>query len=120
MYKKLINLNIFPLRTFGSSIDRTRAKRLGQLTTRLYIVLLIISFVIATLYTIIQPRTLTKTFDQPSLDRYKQLLIDHNNDSLQCPCSLISSMYKEYVTIEPVFHQVIEENYFAYFLVEKQ
>lgn len=96
---------MFPLRIFGSSIDRTRAKRLGQIATRLYIILLIINLVIATLYTIVRPETLTNTFDKPSYDLYNRLLVEHN-DSLRCHCSSISSMYKEYVTIEPVFHQV--------------
>ena len=105
LYAKLINLNLFPSRIFGSDVDRIRAKRLGQLTTRLYIVLVIISLVIATLYTIIQPQSLTKTFEKPSFDLYNRLLVDYNN-SLQCPCSSISSMYKEYVTIQPMFHQV--------------
>jgi hypothetical protein len=110
LYTKLVNLNMFPLRTFGSNIDRIRAKRLGQLATRLNIILLIISFAILTLYTVIQPQTLTKTFNKPSYNIYNRLLLDHN-DTLQCPCSLISSMYDRYITIEPAFHQVRRENY---------
>ena len=96
---------MFPLRTFGSNIDRLGAKRLGQLSTRLYIVLLIISLIIPSLYTIVQPQTLTNTFGRPSFDLYNGLLVEHSN-SLQCPCSSISSMYKYYVTIESIFHQV--------------
>jgi hypothetical protein len=101
----LINLNTFPLRTFGSHVDRARAKYLGQLATRLYIVLLIIGLTILTLYTIIQPRLITKTFIKPSFDVYNRL-IHNNNDTLRCPCSLVSSTYDQYVDIEPIFHQV--------------
>ncbi|CAF3744360.1 unnamed protein product [Adineta steineri] len=82
-----------------------RRNRLGRITTRLYIVLLITGHVILILYTIIQPQILTKTFDQPSLTTYNHLMVDHS-DTLQCPCSSISSIYDRYVTIEPVFHQV--------------
>ncbi|CAF0975007.1 unnamed protein product [Adineta steineri] len=82
-----------------------RRTRLGQITTRLYIVLLIAGHIILILYTIIQPQILTKIFDQPSLTTYNRLMVDHS-DTLQCPCSSISSLYGRYITIESVFHQV--------------
>ncbi|CAF1468291.1 unnamed protein product [Adineta ricciae] len=110
LYTKSIDVNIFPLRTFENHIDRRRAKRLGQLATRLYIILLIISLVIATFYTIIEPRTLIKTFDKPSLDLYNELLLDHNG-SVQCPCSTIATTYQKYVVIEPVFHQICSNSF---------
>ena len=106
LYKQLINLNIFPLRTFGNNIDRIKTKHFGQLSTRLYIILFIINLILFTLYVIIQPRTLTKTFDKPTLNLYNKLLINHNN-TLQCPCSSISSMFNQFVNIQPIFHQVI-------------
>ncbi|CAF1152019.1 unnamed protein product [Adineta steineri] len=96
---------MFSRQTFGINTDRMRRKRLGQITTRLYIVLLIIGHVILILHVIIQPQILTKTFDQPSLTTYNRLMVDHS-DTLQCPCSSISSIYDRYVIIEPVFHQV--------------
>ncbi|CAF4115857.1 unnamed protein product, partial [Adineta steineri] len=102
---KVLNLNIFPARTFGSKIDRTTVKYLGQWSTRLYLILLSIIFVILTLYTVIQPQTLTKSFATPSLTFYKKLINDHN-DELECPCSLISSPYDRYVEIQPIFHQI--------------
>ena len=101
----LVNLNMFPLRTFGSHVSRNKAKHLGQQTTRFYLLLLITGFVILTLYTIIQPRTITKTFHQPSFDTYTRLW-SHHEDTLQCSCSSISSMYQQFITIQPVFHQV--------------
>ncbi|CAF4373130.1 unnamed protein product, partial [Adineta steineri] len=100
----MLNLNIFPARTFGSKIDRITVKYLGQWSTRLYFILLTIIFVILTLYTAIQPQTLTKSFATPSLTFYKNLMNDHN-DKLECPCSLISSPYDRYVEIQPIFHQ---------------
>jgi hypothetical protein len=96
---------MFPRQNFGTNIDRSRNKRLGRLTTRLYIVLLIIGYLILILRTIFQPRILTKTVDKPTLMTYNHLMLDHS-DTLQCPCSLISSMYERYITIEPTFHQV--------------
>jgi hypothetical protein len=105
LHIKLLNINLFPVRTFGSNVDRAQAKRLGQLASRLYIVLLIIGIAVLGLYTIIQPQTLTKTFVKPSLTLYNRLMADYN-DALECPCSSISSTYEQFIKIEPVFHQV--------------
>ncbi|UJR34535.1 hypothetical protein I4U23_027312 [Adineta vaga] len=112
LYNRLINLNIFPPRTFGSHIDRIKSKHFGQLATRLFIILFFISFILLFFYLIIQPRTLTKTFDQPTLILYKNLLINHNN-TLQCPCSSISSMYDRFVNIEPIFHQICSSTFIS-------
>ncbi|CAF1449251.1 unnamed protein product, partial [Adineta steineri] len=64
-----------------------------------------IIFVILTLYTLIQPQTLTKSFAAPSLNFYQNLMNEHS-DELECPCSLISSPYDEYLQIQPIFHQI--------------
>ncbi|CAF0713039.1 unnamed protein product [Adineta steineri] len=105
LYTKMLDLNMFPARIFGSTIDRITVKHLGQWSTRLYLILLSIIFVILTLYTAIQPQTLTKSFSTPSLNFYKNLMNDHS-DELECPCSLISSPYDDYIQIHPIFHQV--------------
>ncbi|CAF1471133.1 unnamed protein product, partial [Adineta steineri] len=62
-------------------------------------------FVILTLYTIIQPQTLTKSCSTPSLNFDKNLMNDYS-DELEYPCSVISSPYDEYVQIQPIFHQI--------------
>jgi hypothetical protein len=82
----------------------------GQWATRLYIVLLIISFVIMIFYTSFRPQVLTKTEERPSLDVYNRLVHDYE-DVLQCSCSSISSTYDKFIQIEPVFHQVGCEHY---------
>ncbi|CAF1509537.1 unnamed protein product, partial [Adineta steineri] len=101
---------MFPLWAFGSDTNRMRAKHLGQLATRLYILLLVISFTIIALYTIIQPQLLTKTFDNPSFNLYNNLIREHRT-TLQCPCSSISSTYDHYVQIIPIFHQVCSSTF---------
>ncbi|UJR06811.1 hypothetical protein I4U23_011098 [Adineta vaga] len=110
LFTKLKNLNLFPPWTFGSNADRTTAKHLSQLSTRVYLVILIISFVIITLYTIVQPQALTKTFINPTVDIYNSLIEKHGNQ-IQCPCSRISSEYKNYVTIKPIFHQICSSHF---------
>ena len=97
LYKKLANLNIFLIRDFGSTIDRTTAKRLGQWATFLYIVFFVFSIVILALYVLVQPHTVTNSFEKPSLNLYKQLFQRYKND-LKCPCSSISSINRRFVT----------------------
>lgn len=100
-----LNFNMFPLRRFGSKVDRTTAKHLGQSATRLFIFFFVVGLSILALYTVTQRRVLTKTFEKPTLDEYNQL-IEHHKDALKCPCSSIASRYDQFVTIEPVFHEV--------------
>jgi hypothetical protein len=104
-YTKVIDLNIFPRRSFGSHLDEHAAKRYGQWSTRLYIVLLVAGVSIFALHTMIRPRTDTKTFDRLSLATYRDLLRKYG-DQLQCPCTSISSPHNRFLEIEPVFHQV--------------
>ncbi|CAF1437435.1 unnamed protein product [Adineta steineri] len=101
----LSNLNIFPRRTFGGHFHSDKAKYFGQLSTRLYIILLIITMIVLAFYNVIQSRIIIKTFDKPNIDVYNSLLLTHS-DTLQCRCSSISSTYNHFVQIQPVFHQI--------------
>ncbi|CAF1035768.1 unnamed protein product [Adineta steineri] len=86
------------------------AKRLGQMATRIYIVLFTVGIIILVLYTIVQPQPLIKTFDKPSFNLYNQLSQKHG-DKLKCPCASIVSTYERYVSIEPVFHEICSSPY---------
>ncbi|CAF1150669.1 unnamed protein product [Adineta ricciae] len=105
LFTTMTNLNIFPLRTFGSRVDRRQATYFGQLSTRLYIVLLLISMSILTLYNEIQPRILRNILTNPTYNVYEKLLSTHD-DTLRCPCSSISSTYEQFVTAQPIFHPI--------------
>ncbi|CAF0893736.1 unnamed protein product [Rotaria sordida] len=109
-YKFAANLNIFPLRYFGSNVDRRIAKYLGKLATRLYIILFIIGLAILTLYTIVRPQIITKTFDKPSFYLYNKLKKEYQ-DKLKCSCSVIASKYKQFVQIEAIFHQICTSSF---------
>jgi hypothetical protein len=107
LYSTLIHLNIFTRASFGGNIDREKAKSFGHLATRLYIILLILGFVVLFINTAIKPEILTKTIANPSFDTFNDLFRDHS-DTLQCPCSSISTTYDQFIEISPIFHQVIE------------
>jgi hypothetical protein len=106
---KIINLNIFPLRSFGH-IDRDNAKRLGRISTRLYLFLVVVSLTTFGLYTFVQYQIFTKTIDNPSMTDYQQLLAHASQyqSTVDCPCSITSIAYKKFLEIEPSFHQVSE------------
>ncbi|CAF4171623.1 unnamed protein product, partial [Adineta steineri] len=112
LYTELITLTIFPSYSFGHINDRIRAKRLNQLASRLYILLLIIGFVILSLQTLVQPEVLTKTYTKPSLETYEYLLENHG-DTVHCPCSITSSTYGKYIKIEAIFHQVCSSQFIS-------
>lgn len=107
-------LNIFPRHAFGSNLTPVLAKRLGQISTRLYFILLLISLILCTVYTVIRPQTITNTFDKPSFMIYTQLYQTYK-DELKCPCSRVASPSNYFVTIEQVFHQV--RSFFSLFKV---
>ncbi|UJR06899.1 hypothetical protein I4U23_011189 [Adineta vaga] len=106
----ILNLNIFLRRDFDSNLDHNRAKHLGQWATRLYFVLFITILVVLTIYTIVQPQTITKTFNKLSFTLYKRHYQTYGN-ALECPCSLISSQYREFIIIQPEIHQVCSSSF---------
>lgn len=95
------------IRDFGSHIDQSKAKRLGQWATRLYIILFVIFISILYLYNAIQPQTITKTFDELTFPFYNELREKYENQ-LKCPCSLVTSTYNQFTHIQPVYHQVYQ------------
>ena len=101
----LLNLNIFPIHTFGANINRAIARTVGVQSTRLFLLLFATSFIVLTLYTITQQQILTKEFKQPSFNAYNKLIKSYGTD-LKCSCSSISSTYDEFIDIEPKFHEI--------------
>lgn len=94
------------IRDFGSHVDRTKAKRLGQWATRLYIVLFVTLISILYIYNVVQSQTIKKTFNEPNIDFYNELIKDYGNQ-LKCPCSSITTMHNQFTQIKTVFHQVL-------------
>ncbi|CAF3798193.1 unnamed protein product [Adineta steineri] len=86
------------------------AKRLGQWTTRLYIILFIVGLFVLLVYTIARRQTVTKTFNQPSFILYNRLHHEHQ-DKLECSCSFIASKFEQFVEIEAKFHQICSSSF---------
>jgi hypothetical protein len=110
VYNSLAYLNIFSVRDFGSNTDQMTAKRLGQWSTVLYMIVFVIGIVILALYIMFQPETFTKNFNKPSLDFYKDLFQQYG-DQLKCSCSSIPSINDRFIKVEAILHDVSRINY---------
>ncbi|CAF0935223.1 unnamed protein product [Adineta steineri] len=110
IYNTVVDLNLFPARNFSSHINPMTAKRLGEWTTRLYIILFIVGLFVLLVYTIARRQTVTKTFNQPSFILYNRLHHEHQ-DKLECSCSFIASKFKRFVEIEAKFHQICSSSF---------
>ncbi|CAF1376096.1 unnamed protein product [Adineta steineri] len=75
------------------------------LSTRLYIILVMISLIILTTYTTINNRIENKTVTFPSQSLYEKLQKKYS-DSLECSCTKVSIPHGKFVRIIPKFHQV--------------
>lgn len=106
LHVKILTLNIFPARHFPPHLNRQIVKTLGEWSTRIHIIFLITSFLVVGLHVIVRPEILTKTYSKPTFNFYTLISNEHDATALKCPCSSISSSYNDFVTVEPIFHQV--------------
>jgi hypothetical protein len=82
------------------------------LSTRLYIILAMISLVILTVYTSISNQIENKTVAFPSQSLYESLQKKYAG-SLKCPCTEISILHEKFVKIDPSFHQVCSSDFIS-------
>ena len=97
-YGKQLNL-------FYTGVQDDQTIKNERRSTRLYLVLLILSMIICTFYYVIVPNTLTILIESPSLAEYSALV---QYTSLQCPCSNIAIAYEEFMHIEPFYHEICQ------------
>ncbi|CAF3731251.1 unnamed protein product [Adineta steineri] len=79
--------------------------RTQRISTRLYILLLILSSTILLLYTSLENVTMTVNIATPTLTKYERLYSEYSQ-TLTCPCQHISINYEKFLSIEYTFHQV--------------
>ena len=93
------------LNLFDSNSNNPATHKAERHTTRVYIVLITIAFVILLSYTVATEETKVYTVQKPSLEAYEQLHAEHAN-SITCACSEISMPYSTFITIRASYHQV--------------
>ena len=94
---KILTFNLFKKRL--SDVQH------GIRSTRLYVLLLVVGMIIASLYSAVGRQTDTVTVNNPTEDQHEQLS-NQSSIILSCPCRRLSMSYDSFVSIEPRFHQV--------------
>lgn len=98
-------LKIRVLNLFDSNSNNPATHKVERQTTRVYIVLIAIAFVILLSYTVATEETIVYIVQKPSLKAYEELYADYAN-SITCKCSEISMPYSTFITIRASYHQV--------------
>ena len=98
IYQFIINFNLF------EEIHYDEYRRRNEiLSTRVYILLMIIGFIVIVLYASIVPYTLTYAIKSPPIDIYRQFVSRY--PSLTVECQQTISNYAIFISFSPRFHQ---------------
>ena len=101
------NLNFF--RSFPPSTDQ-HVLRAQRISTRIFILLLILAAVILAIYTYAVTIIENITVQLPSLSQYRDLN-EKYSQTLSCPCTEVSIGYKSFLQLNHTFHQVCQSFY---------
>ena len=105
---RLHQLNLFP--SDDPAADNER-EVIGQIiSTRLYIVLLLISLISLVFYSSQVRVTRTVTISDPPIEQYLWLYNSYYQ-TLSCPCARITIPQGTFLTVQPTFHQVCKSNF---------
>ncbi|CAF1091727.1 unnamed protein product [Adineta steineri] len=103
----LLTFNIFPSVPPTTDEHQLRNQRIS---TRLFIILLIISLYILLLNTSLINITETVNIKAPSIIKYEQLYNSYSQ-ALTCECTQISINYKKFIQIQYTLHQVCHSDF---------
>lgn len=96
----LASLNLFDSESKDPNIER-----IELLSTRIYIVLLSISFIILLTYTALAEQTSTITVKSPS-QKIIEHLFDQYPESIHCPRTNVAIPYGTFTQMDVIYHQV--------------
>ena len=107
-----VRLNEFNL--FETSLTRTDAYELqtARISTRVYLVALLLTLSIITVYLLLPFRVQAVTIENPSQTIFEKLH-DKYPSTLQCPCSQIVNPYELFTSISPTYHPVCSSLYIS-------
>ena len=109
IFKSIRSLNLFP--SLPPSVDEHQLKT-ERISTQFYMILLAICFLVLLSYKAAENVTQTITIKAPSYDEY-QILYEKQKEKLSCPCSTITSEYKDFLYIKPIFHQLCTSDFIS-------
>ena len=99
---RMVRLNLFynPQKSSESTYHRE------QYSTRVYILLVIMSVIILLIYNIFARQTITENVDSPTEEDYHQLQESKYELSLKCPCSHNLILQRKFMQIRTTIHEV--------------
>ncbi|CAF1566467.1 unnamed protein product, partial [Adineta steineri] len=104
------NFNLFHLK-ISFKTNSQRQFQLEVISTRLFIILFIISLTIFIILISLIPIKRTITFDKPSYENYS-ILYKQQGQSLECPCTTLSIEYNQFVQVKVHrTHQICQSIY---------
>ena len=101
----LITLNLF-----DSETDDMQIKHIERISTWVYLLLLVISLSVFTMYTAWNTDITVNRIPVSSFADYEQLA-NTSLRHLQCPCTRISVPHKHFITVNTTFHQVCSSDF---------
>ena len=112
---RIKTFNLFP----SDNKEDIEEEKVGIISTRLYLLFILIGLIILGIYTSLVERTYTYTSPFPSIIEYKRLRSIHSS-TLVCSCSRFSMSYGRIMSISPRYHPIcssefIEKSWFSYF-----
>ncbi|CAF1438830.1 unnamed protein product [Adineta ricciae] len=110
MYQTLCKSSLSELNLFQSGIEDESVIQNERRSTHLYLILLVVSFVIIAFYYSLESRENTIIIKSPSFVKYSSLRKDV---SLHCPCTTVAVKYKQFVAIEPVYHELCQSDFIS-------
>ena len=101
------------LDTFSKKNERNIYKRRsGVLATRLYILTLITSLIVLTLFNALTTRVTPVTVLSPSQKEFDSLYTPYSA-SLRCPCKKVSFPYQSFMSLEPQMHSLCNTQFLS-------
>ncbi|CAF3184812.1 unnamed protein product [Rotaria sp. Silwood2] len=101
-------LNLFA--SEDSTKDDEHEIRSQILSTRIFIIVLVLTLIILTIYSARVEITKTVTNFSPSLYKYSQLYANHYQ-TLICTCTNIAIRHKKYIILQPNFHPICQSSF---------
>jgi len=98
------------LNLFDSESDEIDIIQRERFSTRVYLVILLISISTITTYLILLREMATHIISKPSQSQYEEFVTSDLN-ALQCPCSYMSVPHSQFITIKTSFHQVCSSDF---------
>ncbi|CAF0838670.1 unnamed protein product [Adineta steineri] len=106
--RKLVEFNLF--KSIPRSTDETILRQQRH-TTRLYLVLLLVTSITLIFYAFLESNTISVPIESPSLETFTQLKKEYPL-TLDCPCSRTSFEYKQFFSdIEVEYHEICSSEF---------